>query len=202
MLISHKIEISPNNKQKTYFAKACGIARFAYNWALNEWKNQYRNGLKPNETALRRQLNSIKKAQFPWMYEVTKNAPQMAIIHLGTAFQRFFKGISEYPQPKKKGFHDSFTITNDQFKITTNKIKIPQIGWIKLYESLRFVGKMISATISRTANKWFVSITVETQYIQATHENQGVVGVDLGIKSLATLSTGKKLQVQSRINYY
>ena len=193
MLISHKIKLSPNNKQTTYFAKACGVARFAYNWGLNEWKTQYRSGLKPNETALRRQLNSIKKEQFPWMYEVTKNAPQMAIIHLGTAFKRFFKGTSEYPQPKKKGFHDSFSITNDQFKVTTNKIKLPQIGWIKLCESLRFVGKIISATVSRTADKWFVSITVETNSVQTAHENQGVVGVDLGIKCLATLSTGEEI---------
>jgi len=127
------------------------------------------------------------------MYEVTKNAPQMAIIHLGTAFNRFFKGISEYPQPKKKGFHDSFTITNDQFKVTTNKIKLPQIGWIKLCESLRFIGKVISATISRTANKWFVSITIEINSIQTIHENQGIVGVDLGVKKLATLSTGEEI---------
>ena len=74
MLMSHKIELSPNNKQATYFAKAAGTARFAYNWALKEWKIQYDAGLKPNETALRRQLNSIKKEQYPWMYEVTKNA--------------------------------------------------------------------------------------------------------------------------------
>ncbi len=193
MLRSHKIELSPNNKQATYFSKACGTARFAYNWALNEWKKQFSEGLKPSEVALRRQLNSIKKDQFPWMYEVTKNAPQMAIINLGEAFKRFFKGIAKYPQFKKKGFHDSFTLTNDQFKVTENKIQLPHIGKVKLCEPLRFVGKIISATISRTANKWFVSITVETNAPQTTYENQGVVGVDLGIKTFATLSTGEEI---------
>jgi len=193
MLRSHKIEISPNNKQATYFAKACGTARFAYNWALSEWKKQFDAGLKPNEVALRRQLNSIKKEQYPWMYEVTKNAPQMAIINLGEAFKRFFKGLAKYPQLKKKGRHDSFSLTNDQFKVTENKIQLPHIGKVKLCELLRFTGKIISATISRTANKWFVSITVETNAPQTTYENQGVVGVDLGVKSLATLSTGEEI---------
>ena len=193
MLRSHKIELSPNNKQATYFSKACGTARFAYNWALNEWKKQYCEGLKPSEVALRRQLNSIKKEQFPWMYEVTKNAPQMAIINLGEAFKRFFKGLAQYPQFKKKGLHDSFTLTNDQFKVTENKIQLPHIGKVKLCESLRFVGKIISATISRTANKWFVSVTVETNAPQTTYENQGVVGVDFGVKTLATLSTGEEI---------
>jgi putative transposase len=193
MLRSHKIEISPNNKQATYFAKACGTARFAYNWALSEWKKQFDAGLKPSEVALRRQLNSIKKEQFPWMYEVTKNAPQMAIINLGEAFKRFFKGLAKYPQLKKKGIHDSFSLSNDQFKVTENKIQLPHIGKVRLCESLRFVGKIISATISRIANKWFVSITVETNAPQTTYENQGVVGVDLGVKSLATLSTGEEI---------
>lgn len=194
ILLSHKIQLSPNNKQSTYFSKACGVARFAYNWALNEWKLEYDAGLKPNETALRRKLNSIKKEQFPWMFEVTKNAPQMSIIHLGEAFKRFFKGVAKYPKFKKKGFHDSFTLTNDQFKVTENKIKIPHIGWVKLCESLRFIGKIISATISRKADKWFVSITVEGNSVQTAHENQGVVGVDLGVKTLATLSTGEEIK--------
>lgn len=194
ILLSHKIQLSPNNKQATYFSKACGVARFAYNWALNEWKLQYNAGLKPNEGALRKKLNSIKKEQFPWMLEVTKNAPQMSIIHLGEAFKRFFKGVAKYPQFKKKGFHDSFTLTNDQFKVTESKIKIPHIGCVKLCESLRFLGKVMSATISRQADKWFVSITVEMNPVQTTHENQGVVGVDLGVKSLATLSTGEEIK--------
>ena len=85
MLIAHKIALDPNNVQATYFAKAAGTARFSYNWALAEWQNQYEawkadnSQPKPSQAALRRQLNAIKREQFPWMIEVTKNAPQMAI---------------------------------------------------------------------------------------------------------------------------
>ncbi|QQZ28372.1 IS200/IS605 family element transposase accessory protein TnpB [Thiothrix subterranea] len=210
MIISHKIRLDPNNKQATYLAKAAGTARFAYNWALAEWQTQYaawkndNSQPKPNQMGLRRQLNAIKREQFPWMLEVTKNAPQMAIIQLGAAFKNFFAGRAQYPQFKKKGkSRDSFTLTNDQFAIDASRIRIPNLGLVRMRETLRFSGKILSATISRTADQWFVSYTVDTQ--DHNHlppaENQGdtlslskgTVGVDLGVSALATLSTGEKV---------
>lgn len=199
MLIAHKIALNPNNTQATYLARAAGTARFAYNWALAEWGRQYEawkadNALpKPSQAALRRQLNAIKREQFPWMLEVTKNAPQMAIIQLGQAFKNFFAGRAKYPQFRKKGVHDRFTLTNDQFDIDGSRIRIPNLGWVRMRETLRFTGKIMSATISRVAGRWFVSIAVDTQ--DDLHlpkaENQGAVGVDLGVSALATLSTGE-----------
>ena len=202
MIISHKIRLDPNNKQTTYLAKAAGTARFAYNWALAEWQTQYaawkndNSQPKPNQMSLRRQLNAIKRDQFPWMLEVTKNAPQMAIIQLGAAFNNFFAGRAKYPQFKKKNkSRDSFTLTNDQFSLDGCRIRIPNQGLVRMRETLRFSGKILSATISRTADQWFASITVDTQ--DHNHlppaENQGTVGVDLGVSTLATLSTGEKV---------
>ena len=199
MLISHKIQLSPNNKQATYFAKAAGVARFAYNWGQIKWKEQYNKHKEnkanpmPSQLSLRRHLNSIKKEQFPWMLEVTKNAPQMALIYLGKSFNNFFRGTAKYPKFHKKGIHDSFSLTNDQFAINNSKIRIPHIGWVNMRESLRFFGKIMSATITRVADKWFVSVTVEIQenpHLQKA-KNQGAVGVDLGVSNLATLSTGE-----------
>ena len=208
MIISHKIRLAPNNKQATYFAKAAGTARFAYNWALAEWQTQYaawkndHTQPKPSQFSLRKQLNAIKREQFPWMLDVTKNAPQMAIIQLGAAFNNFFAGRTKYPQFKKKGkSRDSFTLTNDQFTINGCRIRIPNLGLVRMRETLRFSGKILSATISRTADQWFASITVDIDHASATlsnhdlppAENQGVVGVDLGVSALATLSTGEKV---------
>ena len=107
MLTAHRVALDPNDVQATYFAKACGVARFAYNWALGQWQKQYEENQKdstkprPSEGSLRRYLNSIKKEQFPWMLEVTKNAPQMAIIQLGKAFKNFFSGRTKYPKFRK-----------------------------------------------------------------------------------------------------
>jgi putative transposase len=201
MLIAHKIALDPNNVQATYFARASGTARFAYNWALAEWKRQYEackadSSLpKPSQMALRRQLNGVKGEQFPWMLEVTKNAPQMAIIQLGAAFKNFFAGRAQYPKFRKKGVHDRFSLTNDQFGIDGSRIRIPNLGWVRMRETLRFPGKIMSATVSRVADRWFVSITVDASdsLPLPKAENQGAVGVDLGVSALATLSTGESI---------
>jgi putative transposase len=97
MLLVHKIELRVNNQQKTYFAKACGISRFAYNWALARWKSEFEAGRRTSEVNLRQDLNIIKSSQYPWMLEVTKVAPQQAIKDLGTAFKRFFAGPRKIP---------------------------------------------------------------------------------------------------------
>ena len=202
MIIAHKIALDLNNQQRSSCQKAAGVARFSYNWALAEWNAQYQawkldnTHVKPSQAALRRQLNAVKREQFPWMLEVTKNAPQMAIIQLGDAFKNFFAGRASYPQYKKKGKStDSFTLSNDQFAIKASRIRIPHLGWVRMRESLRFNGKILSATISRTANRWYASISVDTEDTSQLPKakNQGVVGVDLGVKALATLSTGETI---------
>jgi putative transposase len=197
MLISHRIALDPNNRQATYFARATGVARFAYNWALAEWKREYEAGGKPSEASLRRKLNSMKGSEFPWMLEVTKNAPQQAVKNLGAAFQRFFKGQGQYPKFKKKGVHDSFRADNGTYKkqpnavaVSGKRVKLPVIGWIRMREELRFKGRIMSAVVSRTADRWFVSLAVEVDHQLPARENQAVGGVDLGIKALATISDG------------
>jgi putative transposase len=202
MILAHKIALNPNNKQRTYFAKAAGTARFAYNWALAEWQRQYQawkqdNSLeRPSQMALRRQLNQIKRSDFPWMTEVTKNAPQMAIVQLGEAFKNFWAKRAKYPTFRKKGIDDRFTLTNDQFILNGCCIRIPNLGWVRMREPLRFEGKIQSATICRQADRWFVSFTVALDHLShlPKAENQGAVGIDVGLTTHATLSTGEKVE--------
>jgi putative transposase len=199
MLRAHRIRLDPNNVQATYLARAAGTARFAYNWALAEWQRQYQACTadpslpKPNEAALRRQLNAIKRAEFPWMLEVTKNAPQIAIMQLGRAFENFFAKRASYPVFRRKGRDDRFGMSNDQFRVKDRRIRIPKLGWVCMREALRFTGRIVSASISRVAGHWYASITVDTPgLLLPPAENQGAVGIDLGITVLATLSTGEK----------
>jgi putative transposase len=198
VLIAHRITLAPNNVQATYLARAAGVARFAYNWALAEWNRQYAARQAdsaqppPSQLSLRRQLNAIKRAQFPWMLEVTKCAPQMAIIQLGEAFNNFFARRTRHPTFRRKGEHDRFSISNDQFRVDGKRIRIPNLGWVRMQEALRFTGRLVSATISRQAGRWYASITVDTPDVSLPPaENQGAVGVDLGVSKLATLSTGE-----------
>jgi putative transposase len=109
MLIAHKIALDPNNVQATYLVRAAGTARFAFNWALSEWQRQYAahqadpSRPQPSQFSLRRQLNAIERQHFPWMLEVTKSAPQMAIIEPGDAFKNFFAHRARYPTFRRKG---------------------------------------------------------------------------------------------------
>ena len=197
MIIAHKIALDPTAEQACSFARACGTARFAYNWALAEWKRQYQAGGKPSEAALRRQLNAVKRTEFPWMLAVTKTAPQQAIKNLGAAFKRFFSGQARYPRFKKKGVHDSFRADNGPgtFALCDRRIKLPVMGWVRLREPLRFAGRLLSATVSRVADRWFVSVQVEITPQARPPENQGMaVGVDLGVTVLASLSDGSAVQ--------
>jgi putative transposase len=194
VILAHKIQLDPSNKQSTYFAKSCGVARFAYNWALDRWKKQYESGEKVTEGKLRKELNAVKREEYPWMLEVTKCAPQLAIKDLGKAFRNFFAKRTDFPQFKKKGQKDSFALSNDQFSVKEKAIRIPNLGYVRMTEELRFEGKILGAVISRKADKWFVAIQVEMPGPEPIHNSESpVVGLDLGIKELATLSDGTKI---------
>ncbi len=192
--LTHKIRLDTTCKQEKYFLKACGTARFAWNWALSKWEENYKKGIKTNHLQLKKEFNALKETEFPWVYQVTKYASQQPFIHLGRAFQSFFNKKAKYPKYKKKGIHDSFYIGGDQVQIDGNRVKIPTLGWVRLREHLRFKGKINGVTISRTADNWFISVNVVTDQRPTQCENQAKVGVDLGIKTLATLSDGKTIE--------
>lgn len=191
--LAHKIRLDVTCKQEVYFTKACGVARFAWNWALAKWNEKYQAKEKPDAFELKKEFNALKEKEFPWVYEVTKYACQQPFIYLQKAFQGFFSKRTRYPRFKRKGIHDSFYIGGDQIKVLGKKVKIPNLGWIRLREFLRYEGKIIGATVSRVAAHWMISICVETNHKPAPCENQAGVGVDLGIQTLATFSDGTKI---------
>ena len=129
------------------------------------------------------------------MLEVTKCAPQLAIKDwLSAAFRNFFNGTGRYPKFKKKGQRDSFKLSNDQVKVQGNYINIPKLGWVRMRERIRFQGKILSATVSRMADRWFVSFQVDLgDAPKQNNENQVVLGVDLGLADYLTTSQGEKL---------
>ena len=207
MILAHRIRLDPTTEQEAYFARACGVARFAYNWALAEWQRQYAAGAKPSEVALRKQLNAIKRESFPWMQEVTKNAPQQAVKNLGRAYANFFDDLKKYrrgelpwkrvriPKFKKKGHHDGFRADNgpdkahpDAVRTTGKAVKLPMVGWVAMREAVRFAGRILSVTLSRQADAWYASFSIEAPYELDARSDDSVVGVDLGITALASLS--------------
>lgn len=190
---SHVIKLKPTKSQETFFRKSCGVARFTYNWALNKWQEDYKNGIKWTGYSLRKYFNSIKRVEFPWTGEVGKCATDYPILNVEKAFRGMWRGDARHPKFKKKGDKDSYVAveSKEKFKQKDFKIWVPRLGWVKCCENLRFEGKVNHVIIKRRANMWFAHINIETQdTIPAVSENQATVGVDLGIKSMIVLSDG------------
>ena len=133
ILKAYKTELDPNNVQRTLLAKHAGVARFTWNWALNRRAEEYRlTGKSSNAIEQHRQLNSLKPTDFPWMYEVSKCAPQEALRDLDKAFGNFFAKRAKYPRfkSKKRGL-GGFRLTGSII-IEAGRIKLPRIGWLRL----------------------------------------------------------------------
>jgi putative transposase len=197
MIKAHKIRLNPTEEQAVYFAKAAGTARFVWNWALAEWHRHYEAGEKPTALKLKKQFNEIRREQFPWTWEVTKNASDQPFLDLGKAFTAFFAGKAHRPKFKsKKRSKPSFYLANDQFELKDHHVWIPKLGWVNLSEHLRFTGKVTGARVTKTADWWFISITVEVPDAQPVHK-KAAVGIDVGLNRLATLSTGEEYENQA-----
>ena len=192
MIISHKIRIYPNKEQDVFLKKSCGVARFAYNWGLAEWQNQYKNGGKPNHLKLKKQFNGIKRADFPFTCEVSKCCSETAFVNLGKAYKNFFDRRAKYPRFKKKGIHDSFGLNNLNFHVEGKHIKLAKMSPMRMAEPLRFDGKIMSGTVSRVADKWYISIVVDVRRDLTLPKTGKFVGVDLGVKDIAITSDGCK----------
>jgi len=196
MILSHCIKLYPNRKAESYLRRAAGVARHAYNWALARWMEKYESGEKGmSGFSLVKEYNSVKKTEFPWTQEVSKWAPQKAIQDLGDAFKRFFQGKARYPKFKKKGrSKDSFYVAGDHAKVEGKRLRLPKLGWIRMAQAVRFPGVIQNVTLSFTGGWWYASFQVEIDdsYVYPHRcETQASVGVDLGVKALATLSTGE-----------
>ncbi len=197
MIRAHKIRLNPTPEQANYFARAAGTSRFVWNWALAEWNRQEEAGEKPRVLKLKKQFNEIRRTQFPWTWEVTKNASDQPFLDLGKAFTTFFEGTAKRPRFKsKKRGKLSFYLANDQFELGDHRIWIPKLGWVNMAENVRFSGKVTGARITKTADWWFVSIQVELPDTRPERK-QAVVGIDVGLNRLATLSTGEEVENQA-----
>lgn len=202
MLINQafKYELNPNDRQAGLLIKHCGVARFAWNWGLARRIELYKTkeGKERFTTAItqHKELNALKKSEFSWMYEASKCAPQEALRNLDKAYSNFYRGLREhkkvgFPKFKKKGAHDSFRL-NGSVTIVGNAIQLPRIGIVRTKEhTSKFKGRILSATVSREANRWYCSLSVEVDRVETQPITGEVVGIDLGLSEFAVISDGK-----------
>src|SRR5215469_10957681 len=203
---AYKTELDLSDRQVTACKQHAGAARWAYNWGLRVKQERYQATKRsPTAIELHRELNALKKTAVPWMYQVSKCAPQEALWNLDAAFTNFFRrcalkkqgkwqGKLGYPQfkTKKKGL-GSFRLTG-RIVVSDRAIVLPRLGRLRLKERGYLPTgdkvQILSATVSEQAGHWYVSLQVEEERV--VPENSGpVVGIDLGVKRLATLSDGE-----------
>lgn len=194
MILAHKIRIDPTYKQEAYFRRACGTARFTYNWAIAEWKRLHDLGEKPTGMSLKKQFNAIRGTEFPWTYDVHRDCTARAFANVQRAFVNFFKKRTKYPKFHKQGHKDSFYISNDKLRLQGKVAIFPVLGKVKLREALRFEGKIMNATVKRKADAWFLVVQIDVGNIHKSRIANDCIGIDLGLTNFATLSTGEKIE--------
>lgn len=202
-ILGQRIRLDPNNVQATWFERCAGVARFTFNLGLARWQEIYRAGGKPNWRVLNAEVNARKNSDLAWLRELPWAIPNNALQDLGSAFSHFFRRVKTgekpgYPRFKKKGrCREGFAIEARALTFDGRKVKIPKLGWVRTRQELRFPGKVLSARFTKRAGHWYVSIQVEVadSWVYPHRcETQAVVGVDLGLRDLAVLSTGERTE--------
>lgn len=191
----YKYRIYPNAVQTEQISRTLGCCRFVYNHFLvlrsEAWK-QHHESLSYVATA--RLLTSLKcDPEHLWLASADSMALQESLRNLDRAFQNFFSGRGRYPRFKSKhSHHQSYRTRNqsDNIRIEDGRVVLPKLGAVKAKISRLPNGRILNATISRTAtDKYFISLCVEEEPVPKPNAG-GVVGIDFGIKALYTDSNG------------
>ena len=188
VLRAYKTELDLNHQQITACKQHAGAARYAYNWGLRRKQEVYQQtGTSPSAIDLHRELNALKPTALPWMYGVSKCAPQEALRNLDAAFAHYFRRCQQkqtghwhgkvgYPalKTKKKGL-GGFRLTGT-IRVFAAAIQLPRVGRVRLKERgyLPLTGvKALAATVTEQAGHWYVSVQVEQDHV--VPENTGPV---------------------------
>lgn len=211
MYRSQVFQLRPNAAQAQYFACACGVARFTYNWALAEWKRQAtewwesgKNTDFPSYVGLNKQFNAIKHEQWPWIGEVSCIITESAILAVESAWSSYKSEQSRYPRFKvKERAKEAFFAARSSRDccIKGRCIRLPKIGWVRISRNCRWPDARITrAVVSRRAGKWYVSVSFEIDDVVPGARPNVAAGVDLGIKSPITVTShGETLNLGSEL---
>jgi putative transposase len=204
MLLAHKVELRPSKEQHDKLLQWVGTTRHCFNSLLSHFS---KGDIKFSKKAAREYLYNTLRAENEWYCDVSQAILQESIDDLENAYKRFFKKLGGYPRFKKRGDKDSFSIRQTlKFKVAGRGIYLEKFNNgkdckpLKLREKLRFEGVPKQVTISFQNGKWWASILVEgCSNYEGNFPQNGEVGVDLGIKDLATVSDGTVFQKSSKL---
>ena len=211
---SHRIALKPTAEQESLFGQHAGYARFAYNWALGEFKAGLDVGEWLSERTLRPRWNKVKHFVAPWAASLSQNPAKYSIIDLGQAadawgaFRRSVKAGKRpgrrvgFPRFKRRKHEQGFRADNgpDTVRVDGKTVLLPRIGRVAMVEELRFGGSIREATINRTAGQWFASFCVEDGQPLPPVKIGPTIGVDAGVGILAVCSNGLQVENPKALN--
>ncbi|EOU1988668.1 transposase [Clostridium perfringens] len=201
---AYKIEINPNNEQKSKIHQTIGVSRFIYNFYIAHNKEVYeKEGKFVSGMEFSKWLNNEyipNNQDKKWIKEVSSKATKQAIMNGDKAFKDFFKKTKGFPKFKKKKNQDvkAYFPKNNKtdWTLERHRVKIPTLGWVRLkefgYIPINSIVK--SGTVSQKADRYYVSILVEDDYIEVSKSTNEGVGIDLGIKDFAICSDENKFK--------
>lgn len=196
----------PTSEQQELLEKSFGVARYIYNYYLNESINNYKETKEPiNAYKMIKTLPNLQK-QYSWLKEVDSTLLRTSIFDLEDAYKRFFKMGNGYPKFKSKqrsrlSYRTSNMVSKYKGKeyhsielnLNNKTIKLPKLKEVKIrgYRNMtNFLGRIINATIYKEANKYYVSLCVQEEKLVSPFKLNRAVGIDVGIKDLAVTSDG------------
>lgn len=199
MYLTKKIRLLPTKEQEILFWKSVGVARWSYNYFLSESFRVYQEWLADNskpkhisEMEVRKYINNhLKKTTHTWLTEVGSNVMKQGVKDANIALHNFFRHNKGYPKFKsKKRSKPSFYVNYESLKRTPNGFQGEKIGVVKTSESLPKIPKgqkYVNPRITYDGRFWYLSVgyTVKTKQVELTDEK---VGIDVGLKDLATVS--------------
>ena len=188
MLIkTHKIALVTNNREASLLAQHAGFARFAYNSALADFKAGLDQGEWRRDRTLQRRFNAVKYAIVDLGQAIDAFGAYRRAVKAGKKVRRV-----GFPRFHRRSSHCSFRADNGPrtVRMAGKAIRLPKIGTLRTRETLRFTGVIAEATVTREAGRWYACVTVRTGEQPGVRRCAGVLGVDVGIKALATCSDG------------
>lgn len=207
ILRAYRVELDPNDRQQTAFVRHAGAVRFVYNWGLATVSKDYaeRKAATPEGEKVKGALRPLDlkprlpalKIEHPWLAEVTAQSLQQSLLNLDRAFQGFFRRVKAglipgYPRFKKRGLTKPAFQFPQGVSMTGTHVRLPKIGPVRLKQRgyIPTDLPLKTTTVSEVAGRWFVTVLVEVPDPPKVDTTGGVLGIDLGIKTLATLSDG------------
>ena len=195
---AYKFRIYPNTEQRELLEKTFGCCRWVYNRTLALRQERHARGEKSK--GINHYITQIpvwKKTDAPWLSEVDSMALQQSLRNLDRAYKNFFRKPGAVGFPKFKSKHGSRASyrTNRVVVVDGKHVKLPKVGVVKARVSRPVEGRVLSATVKRTpSGKYFVTVCCADVPSPTLPEGTvGVLGIDAGVRNVATCSTGERL---------